>query len=398
MGTGGNTSVTAIAVMPNGDVIAAGAFTLMGGVANTVHVARWDILSQTWKAMSTGLLDNCSSLVVGQNGLLYAGREQGGQGFVSTWNGTSWSTIGTFSNSVNGLAVGPNGLIYAVGGSSTLGFLQYWNGSTWTVIFSTATGDVFSVGAVVSAVAVSQNGIVYAAGSFITIGGVSYAHIVAWNGTALISVGSGLNDAVTDLAVGQDNMLYISGFFSSAGGINIADRVTRWNGYSFAHLDVDLPGLATVYALLASKYVDPVIKQKYDLYLGFDTTGTGYFAGKFAVVNDGNVPVFPKIVYYRSSGTFAIIETLKNERTGKELLFDYSLLSGETLQIDLAPTNKTIQSSFFGSRLDAVLANSDFGSFALLPESNDITTFVAVSGGPVLTAYMLWRDTYDGWD
>jgi len=263
---------------------------------------------------------------------------------------------------------------------------------TWSGLGSGLTGTT------VYEMAARNDGLLFITGDFSASGTTILSNIASWNGVSFLPLGSGLNDDGLGLALGQDNTLYAGGVFSSAGGISIADKVARWNGYTWAHLDIDLPGAARVFAILPSKYVDPVIKQKYDLYLGFNTTGTGYFAGKFAVTNDGNVPVFPKIVYFRQSGTFAIIETLKNERTGKELLFDYSLLSGETLQIDLAPTNKTIQSSFFGSRLDAVLANSDFGSFALLPESNDITTFVAVSGGPVLTAYMLWRDTYDGWD
>ena len=178
----------------------------------------------------------------------------------------------------------------------------------------------------------------------------------------------------------------------------MADSIARWNNYTFAHLDTTLPGIATVYAVLASKYSDPVIKQKYDLFLGFDTTGTGNFAGLTEVENEGSVPAYPKIIYFRSGGTSAIIETLKNERTGKELLFNYSLLDNETLTIDLMPTNKSIVSSFFGDRLDAVLANSDFGSWSLLKGDNDVTSFVATVGSPTVSAYMLWREAYSGYD
>jgi len=398
LGTGGNGIVYSLAVMPNGDLIAGGTFTLMGGVANTVRIARWN--GTTWNPLSTGMNAIVRSLVVGLDGLLFAtGDFTTPTTRIASWNGTIWTALGTgLSHEGFALAVMPNGDIIAgglfslAGGVAGTSRVASWNGTTWSPL---STG--FTNGFVVSLAVNPANGLLYIGGTF--TGPV--VGIGVWNGTTFNPLGSGVagpSSVPWSMSVGADSMLYVGGLFVSAGGITLADRIARWNGYSWAHLDIDLPGNASVFAVRASKFVDPVIKQKYDLWIGFDTTGTGYFAGKFTVTNDGNVPAFPQIVYFRQGGTFAIVETLKNERTGKELLFDYSLLSGETLGIDLQPTNKTIISSFFGSRLDAILANSDFGSFALLPESNDITTFVSVSGGPVLTAYLLWRDTYDGWD
>jgi len=402
MGTGANNIVNSLAVGPDGRVYASGFFTSMGGVANTLRIARWDPSTETWSALSTGADNSILTLVFGLDGTLYLGGNFTTIGGVAAsriaaWNGSIFIALSSGVNgTVNALAINPvDGVLFLGGNFTTAGGssavrIASWDGSVFSALSSGANNQVF-------ALAVSSTGLLYVGGNFTVIGGVT-TRVASWNGVAFSSLGSGVNSGVFSLAVGADSMLYVGGAFNVAGGITLADRVARWNGYSWAHLDIDLPGLPIPEAILASKYVDPVIRQKYNLFLGFDTAGTGYFAGKFAVTNDGNVPVFPKIVYYRSGGTFAIVETLKNERTGKELLFDYRLLSGETLQIDLTPTNKTIISSFFGSRLDAVLANSDFGSFALLPESNDITTFVSVSGGPTLTAYMLWRDTFDSWD
>ena len=42
-------------------------------------------------------------------------------------------------------------------------------------------------------------------------------------------------------------------------------------------LDIDLPGSPIAYAILPSKYVDPIVSQKYNLWLGFSTTGTGNY-------------------------------------------------------------------------------------------------------------------------
>lgn len=406
MGTGANGITSAMVIMPNGDLIAGGVFNLMGGVANTIHVARWEVSTETWRALSIGTNNDVYALAVTKTGLLVAGgifTTAGGAtaNRLASWNGVSWSPVGsgTGAGGVYALAVDNNNLLYLGGafttaGGATANRIASWNWSTGT--FSTlGTGmnsDVY-------ALAVGLNNVLFLGGAFTAANGtVATNYIASWDSVNFGIMATGTDAPVWSLAVGADNLLFAGGQFTQASGILVADRVARWNGYAWAHLDIDLPGSPFVYAILASKYVDPVVRQQYSLWLGFSTTGTGYFAGKFAVVNDGNVPVFPKIIYFRSGGSFAIIETLKNERTGKELLFNYSLLSGETLQTDLTPTNKTIVSSFFGSRLDAILANSDFGSFALLPDDNPVTTFVAVSGGPTLTAYCLWRDTFDSWD
>lgn len=403
LGTGAAAGGEALAmvIMPNGDLIMAGSFTSVGGVANTARIARWD--GTAWHALSTGMNGQVTCLVVGLDGTLYAGGDfttAGGLAAlrIASWNGSTWSPLSSGMNViVRALAIGLDGTLYAGGNFTTAGGVSAsrvasWNGSTWSALGSGVDNIVFGL-----AVAPS-NGLLYIGGFFTTAGGSAANYIASWNGTSFATLGNGTNNIVEGITIGADGIVYVGGDFTAAGGISLADRVARWNGYSWAHMDIDLPGNAIVYNILASDYVDPVIRQKYNLFLGFDTTGIGYFAGKTTVNNEGNVSAFPQIVYFRSGGTYAIIETLKNERTGKELLFDYRLLSGESLIADLTPTKKSITSSFFGPRLDAVLPNSDFGTWQLLPGNNDITTFVPVSGGPVLTAHLIWRDTYDGLD
>lgn len=249
----------------------------------------------------------------------------------------------------------------------------------------------------VEELAIGPDDTLYAGGQFTTAGGNSVNYIASWNGTSWSALGSGVNGIVYALEVGLDGTLYVGGTFSSAGGISLADKMARWNGSSWAHLDINLPGTPTVYVFFASKSTEPVTKRNYDLLVGYSTTGTGYFAGLITATNDGTPPVFPKIVFYRSGGTSATIETLRNEFTGKELYFNYPILAEETLTIDLAPFAKSITSSFFGSRLDAILSNSDFGTWTLLQGDNDVTSFVNVSGATI-TAWMQWRTAYVSWD
>lgn len=416
MGTGtpAGEQVNAIVVMSNGDVIAGGDFSAMGGVANTSGIAAWN--GTAWRSIGGGGI--VYSLVVGLDGKLYATGDftvLGGVAVtrVGNWNGTIWTAMGSGLDQTGfSITVSPiDGTIYVggvfslAGGVANTAGVAAWNGSVWSPLSTGITGSSsFTYGAVYALAVNPTTGVLVAGGEFTTAGGNTIDSLAAWNGVYWTNLGGGVSHPVPDevlvneLAFGADNMLYVTGFFTAAGDITPADRAARWNGYSWSHLDIDLPGLANVQGLLVSKHSDPVIKQKYNVYLGFNKQGTGSYAGKTVVSNEGNVPAFPQIVYYRSGGASALIETLRNERTGKELLYNYSLLNGESLITDLTPTKKSVISSFFGSRLDAVLPNSDFGAWSLLPGNNDVTTFVPVSGGPVLTAYLLWRDVYDSWD
>jgi flap endonuclease-1 len=88
----------------------------------------------------------------------------------------------------------------------------------------------------------------------------------------------------------------------------------------------------------------------------------------------------------------------KAEEEYKEAVEAYDLLDGERLTIDLTPTNKSFISSFFGSRPDAILAGSDTGEWSLIPGDNDITCLVSAAGGATVTAWLQWRDQYNGID
>lgn len=402
MGTGTNGIVHALAVGPDGSVYAGGFFTAAGGVANTAYIARWD--GSAWNALGTGMDFTVNNLIFGLDGTLYAGGDftlAGGVANtvrIAAWSGTAWSALSTGANGiVRAFAVGLDGTLYAAGAFTTIGGVSAnriasWNGTAFTALSSGSSVSIF-------ALAIDPAGLLYVGGSFTTIGSVAANRVASWNGSTFNALGDGANTGVvSDIVIGADGTLYAGGTFTTAGGITLADRVARWNGYAWAHLDIDLPGSPDITAILASKYVDPVVEQQYSLYLGFDTTGAGTFAGKTTVVNDGTAPAFPKVIYERSGGTTAIIETLKNETAGLELLFNYSLLSGERLTIDLTPTQKSIVSSFFGQRQDAILPNSDFGEWSLARGSSDVTSFVGTSGSPTVTAYLLWKDNYTSHD
>jgi hypothetical protein len=396
--TGMDNGVYALAIGPDGTLYAGGDFTTAGGGAAN-YIASWD--GAAWSALDVGMSGSVFDIAIGLDGTVYAGGNfttagGGGANRIAAWDGAAWSALGTGMNaSVLCLTIGPDGTLYAGGTFTTAGGgaalrVAAWDGSAWSALGS-------GMDSTVNDVEVSQDGRLYACGQFTTAGGDSASRIAVWNGTSWSALGSGTDNITWALSFAPDNTLYVSGQFDTAGGITVANRVARWNGASWAHLDVELPGTPAMEGLLASQYADPVINRNYDLFCGWDTTGTGYYAGLVTATNDGTTLAYPTIILHRSGGTSATIETLRNETTGDELLFDYALLDGETLTIDLTPTSKSIISSMFGNRSGAILANSDFGAWSLQPDDNDVTSFVDVSGATI-TAWMLWKDTYLSFD
>lgn len=403
MSTGTTSNVADIKVGPNGYVYACGAFTTIGGVAAN-RIAYWD--GAAWNALGSGFDSTAAEMAFAPNGNLYvtgAFTTAGGgaANYIAVWNGSTWAALGSgLGSSANSLVISNDGIVYVTGGFTTAGGSSANRIAAWDIANSTWSALGSGLGGTGIDLAIGEDNILYVTGSFTTAGGITANRIAAWNGTSWSTLGSGLSDQGNSLSIGPDGILYVSGLFLIAGGISLtSDSIARWNGYAWSRLDFKASGAGSlVREIYASQYTDPVINQKYNIFVHHVSSGTSYYDGLVTANNEGNVPVYPKIVYTRSGGTQAILYDVKNERTAKELLFDYSLIDGETLTIDLNPLDKTIISSFFGSRIDALLANSDFGTWSLLAGNNDVTTFINDTGTPTLTAYMLWRDAYDGYN
>ncbi|HEU4418334.1 MAG TPA: hypothetical protein VFT55_05305, partial [Planctomycetota bacterium] len=113
--------VTAIARLPNGDLVAGGAFTSSGGVAMNC-VARWD--GSAWFPLGAGMNHGVASFAVLPNGDLIAGGSftgAGGMGAnrVARWNGVAWAPLGPGTNqAVHTLKVAASGDLL-VGGQFT---------------------------------------------------------------------------------------------------------------------------------------------------------------------------------------------------------------------------------------------------------------------------------------
>ena len=238
---GPDSSIFDFAVLPNGDLIAGGSFRTAGGVAAN-RIARWD--GSAWSTLGAGLsaapYNSVRALAVLPNGDLVAGGTFAS--FIARWDGSSWTPLGSGMNgTVWALAVLPNGDLVAggsfttAGGVSTNGIAR-WNGSTWSPLGSGVTEGVYG-STYIFALEVLPNGDLVAGGEFNTAGGVAANRIARWNGSswAPLSPASGLSSDVYDFAALPSGDLVIGGRFTTAAGVTV-NRIARWNGSSWSPL------------------------------------------------------------------------------------------------------------------------------------------------------------------
>lgn len=393
---------------PDGTLYAAGGFNVAGGdVAD--YLAFWN--GAAWATVGvpvagTAAITNASALAFDNNGILLVG------GNFTRWADignadyiVQWDPIAAAYSLIGGVATGGTGVVLEIvidsldniyiGGN----FLNWngdgdadrwarWDGAAWASVDAIpSTGTVF-------AMAITGDDVIYLGGAMTNMEGIPEAdYIVGFDGQAIFTLGmEPADDWVTHIDIAPDGMLYASGLFTEIGGITLADRMAKWNGTSWAHLDADLPG-ATMVDTIRVGIQDPVVETNYDLFVGFRGTGNGTLAGIVTVTNGGTEDAYPRITIERTGGTSAVLEEIRNETLGLELLFDYGLLNGETLTIDLKPTGKSVISNFFGPRPDAILPNSDFGTWHLQSGDNEVSCFVNVVGAAIEAA-IIFSDPY----
>jgi hypothetical protein len=242
LGSGCDNTVRALAVLPNGELVAAGQFDTAGGTPVN-RIARWDGLA--WSPLGGGVLGYPTALVVAGNGdLIVGGVAQAGGVVVdgvARWDGTSWSALGGGlpNFTVAALLALPNGdLVASGGGQGFVSALMRWNGTTWSA-FAGATGNLG-----LQALAAAANGDLYVAGFFTSIGGVPANNIARWNGTTWSALGSGTQVSVgaasiRALRVLPSGEVVVGGGFQSAGG-TAASCIARWNGSTWSPLGLGL--------------------------------------------------------------------------------------------------------------------------------------------------------------
>jgi len=284
------------------------------------------------------------------------------------------------------------------GNGITMLRISRWDGSVWNSMGGGLNSIVF-------ALAVSpDDGTLYLGGGFTNAGGNANADYVAgWSGTGYFNLGSGPGRAVWSLALGPDGILF-AGCASGPFSFGLGDGFMKWRGGEWAFCDCVLLGGPTVTSILTCNQ-DPIVPTNYDVYIGLSVSSVSEMAGTATLSYAGTAEAHPRLIFVGGGmGFSAIMTSVRNETTGKELNLYRKLLNGETVTIVTDPVTKGVVSDFGGEILSAVLAGSDFGLFILRPgpesSDNQITCFAAPNSFPVLdvASYAVWRTAYDGYD
>lgn len=361
LGTGTNGAVWAIAIGPNGEVYAGGAFTLAGGVANTTKIAKWD--GTSWSALSTGLNNTVHTLAFAPNGVLYVGGEFTDASYprICKWNGTSFSAVGT-------------------------------------------AGDISS--AHVSSLAFDFAGNLYVGGGFTNAGGVANADYIAkWNGSSWSALGTGTDDTVHRITIDTNedspkfNSVYVTGDFTTAGGLTLADRIAIYSNGAWSSLDIDLPGTGISYAILTA--LDGSLYIGGEFNTSVDPLGENAETGIVALnlnVSSASANTYP-FMQVAGPGT---LKAITNYSTGKSIMFDgLTLNAGEWINLHFDPLNLRFYGGWSGrgNLMRYIVPGSDYGDFYLKPGNNLISLFFPDSDENLGSgAFISWTPLFWGID
>lgn len=215
--------VYALAVLPNGDLVAGGSFATAGGVPAS-RIARWD--GATWHPLGSGIVNTAFSADVGAlavlpNGDLVAAGSFTSAGGVAAngiarWDGNAWWSLGSGVSGVRALLALPNGELIAGGSFSTAGGVAVsniarWDGNAWWPMGSGMNSYVHSL-------LRRPNGDVLAGGWFTQAGGVTANYLALWDGSAWRAELPGIGNGVFGMTELPNGDLAVCGYFTHAGG------------------------------------------------------------------------------------------------------------------------------------------------------------------------------------
>jgi trimeric autotransporter adhesin len=236
---GFNGTIASMVTLSNGDVVVGGSFNQAGDAAAN-RIARWD--GASWSPVGAGFdgigfFGIVSALAVLPNGELVAGGSMttsAGQpvNSLARWDGQTWQPLGGgCDGSVNWMSVLPSGDLVVVGSFANVGAtpaarIARWDGTSWSPYGSGLTGYAGT------ACVDGQGGIVVG-GDLTNAGGQPVAGIARWHAGTWSALGTGLNGLVRALATLPNGDVMALGSFTTAGGI-ATNGAARWNGTSWA--------------------------------------------------------------------------------------------------------------------------------------------------------------------
>jgi hypothetical protein len=217
-------SVSGLASLPNGDVLAVGGFTTADGLPAN-NVARWN--GANWSALGAGIDGPATCVAALPNGDLVVGgwfsTVVGGTPapYIARWNGSAWSALGGGTNrGVLCLQVLENGDLIAGGwftqaGGQPANRVARWDGTSWSTI-GNGSGGGFNNG--VASLAILPNGDLAAGGYFTQANGMPIERLARFDGLDWRALGGAVEGRVNSIVVTERGDLAVGGAFVRVAG------------------------------------------------------------------------------------------------------------------------------------------------------------------------------------
>ncbi len=226
-----SSSVSAMVVLANGDLIAGGAFDRIGGVPVS-NIARWN--GSAWSALGSGIDGPVGSLALEANGhVIAAGTFTTAGGVpannIARWDGATWTSLGAGvggSYGATAATVLTNGNLLAVSVANPNN-IQLWNGASWSVIGAPSANESAYCAAAL------PNGDAVIGGTFWNFNGIAASSIIRWSSATSSWLPMGnihvfFTPSVYSVAV-------LPGGTIVAGGNNLlGGTMAAWNGVSWS--------------------------------------------------------------------------------------------------------------------------------------------------------------------
>jgi hypothetical protein len=254
-----------------------------------------------------------------------------------------------------------------------------WNGTAWVSLGTGMNNDV-------RVLCVGPDNRLYAGGPFTTAGGVTVNGIAVWNGTNWAAVGGGLGTSadVRAIGFGPDGLMYVGGFgtWTTGGGWLVV--AAKYTGSSWVPIDIALYATGNVWCLGFDKGGI--------LYLGtwYVLAPSNSYSGTVTVPNVGSATAFPKFIFTGPGQLYSIT----NYTSSNAIYFsNLTLQTGETAILNLDPLNLFFISSTRGNLISYISPGSNL-TLALLPGTNNISALIYGSTAGTTAITMTWRDQY----
>lgn len=213
--------VRSIAVLPNGDFVVAGSFGVWVDEVHIQNIGRWDAAAGTWRPIGSGSISEVNAVVfVPDRGVVAARHFAAGTAAahaVCVWDGESWTPIGSgVSSTVMALCAMPNGDVIAGGLFGDIGGVQArriarWDGSVWHPL-----GSGVDSGSMINAIQLLPDNRVIVGGSFTSIGGVTARNVAIWDGMSWSAIGNGVSGPVNAISVSENIEITVGGGFNES--------------------------------------------------------------------------------------------------------------------------------------------------------------------------------------